>query len=78
MRKTIYTTNGNGAQDRTFKLQDYITEVYYKQYKKNAPDMYVGIQTIAERGSENNWILTVDSSPEDLDKVENIAKLVKL
>jgi hypothetical protein len=40
--------------------------------------MYVGIQTIAERGSKNNWILTVDSSPEDLDKVENIAKLVKL
>ena len=78
MRKTIYTTFGAGAKDRTFKLHDYISEVYRKEYKKNAPDMYVGIQTIATRGSDNNWILTVDGSGEELDRVENIAKMVKL
>lgn len=78
MRKTIYKTIGNGDKHRAFKLYDQIRELYQKQYKKNPPDMFVGIQAKLIAGSENNWVLTVDGTNEEIGRVESLVANTKL
>lgn len=73
MRKTIFQSK---TKDSVFKLHNFISEVYRKEYKKSAPDMFVGIQTVAVKGSPDNWILTAEGDRQELDKVEKIANMV--
>lgn len=73
MRKTIYSAK---TKEPIFKLHNYISEVYYKQYKKSAPDMFVGIQTVAVKGSPDTWILTAEGDRQELDKAEKIANMI--
>lgn len=75
MRKTIYTSK---SRDPIFKLHEFIFQTYKKEYKKNAPDMFVGIQAIAVKDSPNLWVLTGEGDKDELDKIEKIAKLIKL
>lgn len=75
MRRTIHTSK---SRDSIFKLHEFILEVYKKEYKKNAPDMFIGIQAIAVKDSPNLWVLTGEGDEDELDKIEKIANLIKL
>lgn len=75
MRKTIYTSRN---KNNVFKLHDFISEVYRKEYKKSAPDMFVGMQSMTIKNSLESWVLTVDGDQKELDSVEKIAKMIEL
>ena len=38
--------------------------------------MFVGIQTVAVKGSPDTWILTAEGDRQELDRVEKIAKMI--
>lgn len=75
MRKTIYKTYN---KQNVFKLHDFISEVYRKEHKKAAPDMFVGMQSMTIKNSLESWVLTVDGDQKELDSVEKIAKMIEL
>jgi len=72
MRLTIFESKD---RDLVFKQLDSISKSYFQQHKRSAPDMFVGIQTKAVKGSPDIWTLTVDGDKQEIDNVRNIGKL---